>query len=147
MIPLPVAGFFSRFAWRIGAGAALAALLIVSGFLIAAQVENHRLTRINAELDARISDPRTGYVVRLAQSETNVATTRSALQKQIRDLREQADRNARRLAESERQLIVAQRETAQARREAERLLRRPPDGVTLEDRINDVDARVLEGLQ
>jgi len=138
---------FSKFAWQIGASAAAVALLVTSGFLIAAQVENHRVAELNRALDDRISNPSTGYVVKLAQAQTNTIQVKTALERQVADLRAKAAADAARLAATEARLQAAQRETAKARRDAAAMLARPPQGDTLEQRVLDVDGRLLEQLK
>lgn len=138
---------FSKFAWQIGAGVAAAALLTVTGFYIAAQVENRRVTELNTILDARISDPVTGYVVKLAQAETNVITVRTGLERQVAALRAAADAAEAKLHETEAALVIAQRESREAQRVAAEIMATRPQGETLEERILDVDARILESLK
>lgn len=139
--------FFSKFAWQIGAAGAALALLTVSGFLIAAQLENHRIASVNRQLDAQISDPKTGYVVRLAQAQTNTLQLKTGLERQVSDLKAKAAADAARLAETERLLKLAQADSRQARRQAADLLSRAPAGDTLEQRVLDADARILETLK
>lgn len=139
--------FLRTFAWQIGAVAAGAALIVSSGFLVAAQVENRRITELNRVLDERITHPTTGYVVRLAQAQTNAETVKAALEKQVADLKLAAAQDAAKLAETERKLAAAQRDTEAARRQVAEFLSLPPQGDTLEQRIQDVDARFLEMLK
>ena len=142
-----IRALLSKFAWQIGASAAVVALLTVSGFLVAAQVENHRVTELNNVLDARISDPVTGYVVRLAQAQTNAITVTTALERQVADLKAAAAAADARLRETEANLATAQRESREARRQAAQILNPAPRGDTLEDRVLDVDARILDSLK
>ncbi len=139
--------FLSKFAWQIGALGAAVALLTVTGYLIAAQVENHRIASVNRQLDARISDPKTGYVVRLAQAETNTIQLKIGLERQVSDLKAKAAADAARLAETDRLLKAAQADSRAARRQAADLLSRAPAGDTLEQRVLDADARILETLK
>ena len=138
---------FSKFGWQIGGAAAALSLIVVSGFLIAASVENRRITEENRVLDDRITNATTGYVVRLAQAETNVVTVRTALEKQVADLRATAEAAEARLRQTEVALADAQRETREARRAANEILRDRPQGETLEDRVLDIDQRILESLK
>lgn len=139
--------FLSKFGWQLGGVTAAIALVVASGFLIAAQVENRRLVEQNRVLDDAITNTTTGYIVRLAQAETNVVTVRTALEKQVADLRATADAAEARLRETEADLAQAQRETREARRAAAEILRDRPQGETLEDRVLDVDQRILESLK
>lgn len=135
------------FAWRIGAVGAAVGLLLVSGLLISASVENRRISAVNRALDDRISNPRTGYVVRLAQSETNAKTLQTGLERQVTALRVKAEADAAKLAETERLLALAQADSRVARRRAADLTARAPVGETLEQRVLDVDGKVLESLR
>lgn len=139
--------FLSKFAWQIGGVAAGVLLLVASGFLIAAQVENSRVTELNRALDDKITNPTTGYVVKLAQAQTNVITVKTALERQVSDLKASAERDRLRLAATEARLQAAQRESAQARRDAAKILATPPQGDTPVERYDDVDARLLEQLK
>ena len=87
-----IRALLSKFAWQIGAVSAGVALLTVSGFLIAAQVENRRVTELNNALDDRITNPATGYVVKLAQAQTNAITVTTALERQVADLKAAAEK-------------------------------------------------------
>lgn len=142
-----IRAFFSKFAWQAGAVAAAVALLTVSGFLIAAQVENRRIAAVNRALDDRITNPKTGYVVKLVQAETNTAVVVAGLERQNAALKAKAAQDAARLAETTRLLATAQADSRVARREAAALLSRPPAGDTLEQRVLDADARILETLK
>lgn len=142
-----IRALLSKFAWQIGASVAVVALLTVSGFLVAAQVENHRVTELNNVLDARISDPVTGYVVRLAQAQTNAITVTTALERQVADLKDAAAVAEARLNQTEANLAAAQRESREARRQSAAIMATRPQGDTLEDRVLDVDARILETLE
>jgi hypothetical protein len=139
--------FLSKFAWQIGAVSAGALLLAASGFLIAAQLDNNRIAELNRTLDDRISNPVTGYVVKLAQAQTNVETVKQGLQRQVDGLKTKADADRKILAATEKKLAAAQIETAKARKLSAALLAEKPKGDTLEERVLDVDAKVLEMLK
>jgi len=129
------------FAWQIGAVAAAGALVVASGFLIAAEVENRRVTELNRVLDTRISDPETGYVAKLAQAQTNTETVKMALEGQVKDLQKKAEEDAARLRETTLLLAAAQRDSAMVRKQVDDLLAfRPKD-------IGEADAKVLEMLK
>jgi len=130
----------------IGAGV-VAALL--GFFLISAHLENKSLNTQKAELVDRIENPQTGYVARLAQANANVIELRTAIERQnvvIRQ-REGEAREAQANLESLRaQLREAQARSADLNRRLQRFLATKPQGATLEDRVNDIDRRVLEDL-
>lgn len=144
MNPIP---WIKSFAWQIGAITAATALVVTSGFLIAAQVENNRIVALNQELDNRISNPKTGLVVSLAQAQTNAETVKVALTRQVDDLKIKAENDRKALAATTRLLAAAQVESSRARRQSADLMRADPKGATLEARVLDVDAKVLEMLQ
>lgn len=133
--------------WKLGAVAATASLIAVSGLLAYAQIRNYHLVAVNAELDSRINDPATGLLVTVAQCRTNAATAIGAVEQQNAALETQAAESKRALASTTAQLATAQRATRAAENSVAVLLSRPPAGDTLEDRIRDVDARLLETLK
>jgi len=133
--------------WKLVAGGGIILLLIVSGFLLYAQIENRHLARVNAELDARINNPTTGLLVTVAQCRTNAETAIGAVEQQNSALATRAAESARALADTTAKLEAAQKLTRAAESRVAVLLSRPPVGVTLEDRVKDVDARLLESLK
>lgn len=133
--------------WKAGAIAATASLIAVSGFLVYAQIENSHLAKVNAALDARINDPKTGLLVAVAQCRSNTETAIGAVEQQNRILTEQSTRDTAALAEATRQLAIAQAESKKARAQVAVLLSRKPQGATLDAQVRDVDARLLETLK
>ena len=128
----------------IGAGVVLA---IAAFFLFQAQMENRSLTKLNNQLDARINNPATGYVAQLAQANTNVATLKTAVERQNVTIRTNAATADRKLAALNVALAGAERRNVGLRADAARILATPPKGNTLEQRVLDIDKRVLETLE
>ena len=122
--------------WQIGAGAAALVALGLAGSLLVAKIENRTLTK---QLDQQ------GKA--LSQARSNVTTLEAAVAKQNAEIERQGRLAAERLARTE----AALAEAAVGRRDAERrsagLLKNPPKGDTLDARIRDVDARILEALK
>lgn len=133
--------------WKGGTIAASFAMVVLGGFLVMAQLENRHLSKVNANLDALINDPKVGYVAKLAQAETNTATLKLGLERQRDSWKAEATKNARLLAETTARLAAAQDETRRAERQVGALLATKPRGATLEARVLDVDQRLLETLK
>jgi len=132
---------------KLAVGGAAIALLIASFFLLQAQMENRSLTKLNNQLDARINNPATGYVVQLAQANTNVATLKTAVERQNVTIRTNAATADRQMAALNVALASAERRNVGLRADAARILNTPPKGNTLEQRVLDIDKRVLETLE
>lgn len=133
--------------WKIGTVVAGVGLLAASGALVVAHINEAALTKQNLALDARIDDPKTGYIVRLAQADTNTTTCKSAvLQRDAVIQKQSADSLANNAA------IQARFDTEHAARiVAERqvgaFLAHKPTGATVQDRVMDVDAQILGDLK
>lgn len=131
----------------IGAGV-LAAIL--GFFLFTSTLENRSLTKQKLELVDRIENPHTGYVARLAQANANVVELRTAIQRQntiIRERENEARQAQAQLEQLRTRLAAAQRETAQMQERLRRFMATPPRGNTLEERVRDVDNRIMEDLR
>ncbi len=133
--------------WKIAAGAGVAILVIASFFLFQAQMENRHLTKLNAQLDARINNPTTGLNAQLAQARTNSLQLESALATQNQRLREQATESNARLTALTARLTEIQRQNRQLAADRARIMATPPRGTTLDERVRDIDTRVLETLR
>lgn len=133
--------------WKLGAVAAMVSLVAVSGFLVYAQIENSHLVKVNADLDRRINDPKSGLLVAVAQCRTNTENAVGAIERQNAALVAKSKADAATLAEATRRLAIAQTESRKARLIADRLLSRKPQGSTLDAQVRDVDARLLETLK
>lgn len=119
------------------AGLALAGALF---FLALNVMENRSLTKQNASLDAKLNDPSTGYVAKLAQSETNTVQLTSAMDDQRKQFEAKAAADAAALAASTAQLKAVQADNVRLRRASATIMAAPDD-------INAVDAAILGTLQ
>lgn len=133
--------------WKLAAGGGILLLLAVSGLLAYAQIQNHYLAGVNAKLDDRINNKSTGLLVTVAQCRTNAETAIGGIQHQNALLLAQSDKDKAALAETTRLLAIAQAQTKKAEAQAAVLLATKPRGATLEARVRDVDARLLETLK
>lgn len=133
--------------WKLAAGGAVAVTLGLAATLVVVKIDNNQLANLNAQLDARINDPSTGYVARLAQATTNVETLKAALVEQNTVYQRKSDADAARLRETEAKLAVALIERAKIQKQVNAFLAIKPRGNTLEDRVLDVDTRLLEMLK
>jgi hypothetical protein len=133
--------------WKAAGIGAVVILAVASFFLLQAQMENRSLTKLNNQLDARINNPATGYVVQLAQANTNVATLKTAVERQNVTIRTNAATADRQMAALNVALAGAERRNVGLRADAARILATPPKGNTLEQRVLDIDKRVLETLE
>lgn len=129
--------------WKIATGIGLAICLVLSGCLVASYFENRKLTSQREALSEQINDPRTGFVVRLAQANTNVETLKTALNTQRQSFEIKAAERERVLASTARQLAVAQQATHTMQLKLDRFLATKPRGATLDERVRDIDQRGL----
>lgn len=124
---------------------------VVLGFMLWLSYHDNRgLMKQKMELVARIEDPKTGYVARLAQSNANVVTLREAItftneQMKVRD--SEAKVRSAELVRLRAQLAVAQSETRQMQSRLRLFLANKPQGATLDARVRDIDARILSELK
>ena len=89
----------------------------------------------------------TGYVAKLAQSETNVAGLRVSVEARNRTISAMSAADAARLAQMGRQVAAAQ---AAARKDQDKLavfMATPPSGADVCTRAKDIDGRVVELLK
>lgn len=120
--------------------------LVLTSLLLASYFENRNLTRQSAQMSETINNPKTGYIARLAQANTNVAQLRTSVEVQNRAYRELQSVSAARLAATERRLALAQAETRRMERNLAEFLATAPQGTTFEERVRDIDERILEEL-
>ena len=133
--------------WKIATGAAVAATLGLAVTLAVVKIDNHQLANLNEKLDARINDPSTGYVARLAQANTNVETLKVQLAEQNEAFQKKSDADAAKLRDTEAKLAVALAERAKIQKQVDAFLAIKPRGNNLEERVIDVDSRLLEMLK
>lgn len=133
--------------WKLATGGALAVLLGVSVYTGVQVVENRRLTAANAELDRKINDPQTGFVVRLTKAETDTMVLKTTIERQTAEFKAKAAEDARVLASTRAALTQTQRDNRRLLADASRLTATPPQGETVCQRLLDIDSRVQETLQ
>lgn len=122
--------------WQIAAGAGAAISIGLSVALLTAKIEIRHLTKVND-----------GLTVDLTQSKANVATLESAIATQNAALEQMGRDAAAAVALSEARVEAANVARKQAERRAAALLADKPRGETLEERVLDVDARIMEALK
>lgn len=133
--------------WKLGAGAALVVALIISAVTIKLTIENRQLGRQSADLSKQINDPETGYIARLRTSENNVILLKGAIVRQNAAYAKLSKESTAELNRLRAELAKAEREAADLRKRAAALMSRPIKGNTLEERVLDVDNKVLEDLK
>jgi hypothetical protein len=132
--------------WKFATGGAAIIAVGLGIGLTYAHIENRVLRHRVEVVEASITDPKTGYVARLAQSETNVATVTEGLKAQNTALAMRAAVDTRNLVRVTAQLKDIQRDNRKKDIQIQRFLALPPTGSTLEDRYSDIDRRILETL-
>lgn len=132
--------------WKIGVGLAAVLCIALTVMLASSYIENRYLTDQREILSKQINDPRTGFVVRLAQANTNVETLKVALDTQRKSFETKAAERERVLVNTTAQLTVAQRASRAMQLKLDRFLATKPQGATLEDRVRDIDQRAMTEL-
>lgn len=141
---MSITSLFTGHLWKIATGGAVILSLVLMSLLLSATFTNKDLTKQRNEMAQSINDPKTGYVALLSQARTNVATLRTQLEVQNVAIDKMSKESAAKLAESRRQLVLAQTKTAAMERQLGRFLATKPVGDTLEARIRDIDARAMK---
>ena len=124
-----------------------AALVVTTGFGVAQTIENRRLITTNTELDARINNDKTGYVVRLRQAEANAVVCTEAVRRQSAAVRDQSKRDTATIANVQARYDVEHVARLRAERSAAAFLARKPQGATVSEQVLDVDAQILGDLK
>lgn len=109
--------------------------------------ENHHLSKEKKNLEALILDPKTGYVVKLTQAETNSETCKAAVIVQTAAIKSQGVKDARAIAAVQARYDTEHVARVRAENSAAAFLAHKPQGVTLQDRVLDVDAQILGDLK
>lgn len=133
--------------WKFATGGAAIISLCLTIALTMAYLENKVLNHQIELADHRVNDPKVGLVALLAQSETNVATLRTTLTRTTEVLTRQVLADQFRLTQISAQLADTQRENHRKQIVIERIMALPPKGLSLEDRYEDIDRRLLETLK
>jgi len=132
--------------WKITTIVAGIACAVLIYLLAVSGIENRGLAAARTELASRINDPKTGYVVRLAQAQTNVETLKVALDTQRTSFQTESARQNEALRASEQRLAAAQAQTRTMETKLARFLATAPQGATLDERVRDIDQRILSEL-
>lgn len=132
---------------RIMLGGAAVALVAATGYNVVQAIDNRHLSKQVTQLDGRINDPRTGYVVRLSQAETNTAACTTAVGRQTAAIKAQGQRDAATLAASQARYDREHTARVKAENSAATILAHKPQGATVADRVADVDAQILGDLK
>ncbi|MGN6819308.1 MAG: hypothetical protein ACTHJR_11630 [Sphingomonas sp.] len=143
MMGIPLPSFLSGQLWKIATGAAGVIALVLGFMLISTTIENHQLSNRNKDLMTQIEDPNTGYVAKLAQAHTNVATLQNQLKESLASYQKLEKESNAKLADTEIKLKAAQDQTEQMKGQLRRFLATKPQGSTLEAQINDIDRRAM----
>lgn len=99
------------------------------------------------DLHDQIENPKTGYVVRLSQAETNVTICRGDLDTQNARWQAKSDADEARIATATRAYESNRAATEAANRAVGAFLAHRPSGATLLERYESVDAQVLGDLK
>lgn len=144
-LTLPSIG--AKLLWKVGAGFAVLATIVLGFYLVKAQLDNRSLTKDKTALTKSINDPVTGYIARLNTATNNVIILKAAVDKQNSEFTKQSKAAQAEMTRLRAELKIAQAEKAVLQRRVEQILAKPIDGKTLEERVNSVDKQVLEDLK
>jgi len=133
--------------WKLATIGAGVAVLGLTGTLVVMKAQNTQLTKVNAQLDQRINDPSAGFVARLAQANTNVATLQVQLAQQNEAYQKKALSDSERLRDTQAKLAAALADRAKIEKQVAAFLAIKPRGENLEERVIDVDSRLVEMLK
>jgi len=127
--------------WKLATGGAAIVGLVLSALLMTSYFENRDLMCQRTALQTSINDPQTGYVARLAQANTNVATLKHEIEIQNTAYDKLSAESKALLASKQAELAKAQAATRAMQLRLNGFLATKPQGATLEDRVRDIDAR------
>jgi hypothetical protein len=133
--------------WKIATGLAGVASLALGGMLISSNIENRAISKQRDGLTSLITDPKTGYVARLTEANTSIHTLKVSIETQNKAYASLSETSKRQLAESNRRLVLAQAQTKTMEKRLAGFMATKPQGATLEDRVRDIDSRVLTELK
>lgn len=145
MFTMPALG--AKLLWKIGAGFAVVATIVLAFFLVKAQLENRSLGKERDKLTKSINDPVTGYIARLTTAQNNVVILESAIKRQNSEFTRQSNAAKAEMERLRTQLRAAQAESAALQRRVNKIMGTPIAGQTLEQRVQSVDKMVLEDLK
>lgn len=133
-------------AWQVGTIAASTVALALAGALVVEKISHARTEKERAGLYNQIYTPFTGYLARNTQLTSNLATCSGSLDRQSAAIDQLADDSAKRIAEAEKNLVVARAATAAAERRIGVLLQ-PLVAADTCRRVVEMDKRLLETLK
>jgi hypothetical protein len=133
--------------WKAATIVAFLASLVVGYFLIQSGFENKQITKERDRLALTITDPKTGYIARLTQANANVVILQKAIETQNIAFTKQSEASKVELRRLTKELALAQAKSREAERRLAEFMSRKPQGATLQDRITDIDNRVLKDLK
>jgi len=132
--------------WKVATGGAALIGIVLSALLLASYFENRSLMVQTTKLQTSINDPMTGYVARLAQATTNVATLKHEIEVQNKAYDQLSAESKALLAAKQVELAKAQEQTRLMTVRLNGFLATKPQGATLEDRVRDIDNRGMEEM-
>lgn len=124
--------------WKLTTAAGVIGCVVLTGYLIAARVENGHLTADNEALTASINDPATGYAARIAQCRVNTLTYEDAVKQQNVAVDAQAARDKTALDAAEAALTASRDRVAKLQAQAAVTLAYKPSGANACERSQDV---------
>jgi hypothetical protein len=136
--------FITAHLWKIATGGAAVFALVLGVFLLSSYSENRGLSQQRDAFAEKINNPKTGYIAQLAQARTNVEQLKTVVETQNAAIDRLSAEGAARLAASERRLAAAQAETRVLERKVAVFMSTKPQGVTLDERVRDVDSRAMK---
>jgi hypothetical protein len=146
-LPFSLPSLGSGLLFKIGLGVAAVASLVMAYFLFTMSIENENLVKERDRLSLSITDPNTGYIARLTQSRTNVVYLEQAIKTQNEAFKRQSDASKAELERLKKELAAAQARTRAQEKRLAAFMATKPQGVTLEERVTDIDNRILEDLK
>lgn len=138
--------FLTGSLWKAGAIGAVLVSLVIGFFLISTTMENRQIGKERDKLALSINDPKTGYIARLTQARANVAELENAIVVQNTTFKKQSEEARLSMEKLKKELAAAQRRSLEAERRLAVFMSTKPQGATLEDRVNDIDRRILKDL-
>jgi hypothetical protein len=126
--------------WKIATGAAV---LVCVGLGVALWIERSDV----ADLTSQINDPKTGYIVRLSQSEANTTTLKAAIDDANAKVDALAAESAQKIAEAQVQVEAARGETVAATVRATQILDFKPTSTDACKALGEVDKQFTESLK
>lgn len=133
--------------WKIATGAAVLVCVALGVALVIEHVEVGSLNSQIADLNQQINDPKTGYIVRLSQSEANTTTLKAAIDDANAKVDALASESAQKLADAQVQVEAARGETVAATVRATQILDFKPTSTDGCKALGQVDKQFTESLK